>query len=309
MPINDLIGACCLVTGGNGFIGKHVVSRLEKLGSNVTSVDIILPEKKSRLPGIQYLQLDLQDKIEQTLSYDYVFNLAGFINHVAYTDGGRSVINAHYLGLLNLIEALNRDQLKGFVQIGSSDEYGNASSPQSEDLREQPISCYSTAKVAATHFAQMLARHESFPATVLRFFLVYGPGQNEQRFLPQIVKGCLQDSRFATSAGKQLRDFCYIDDVVDALLAAATTEQAWGEVFNIASGEPVTIQSVIAKVRAQVGSGEPLFGEIPYRPGENMSLYADVSKAERILNWKAKTSLEDGLLKTIEYYKVECETE
>ena len=170
------------------------------------------------------------------------------------------------------MEVLPRNKLKRFVQIGSSDEYGNAPAPQNEKMREQPISPYSLAKVASTHFLQMLYRSENFPAVTLRLFLTYGPGQDVKRFLPQIIQGCLNNADFPTSAGEQIRDFCFVEDAVRAVTQALTVPEAIGEVFNVASGEQVKIRTMIEIVCALTGSGKPLYGEVPYRPGENMEL-------------------------------------
>ena len=124
------------------------------------------------------------------------------------------MIDAHFRGLQNILEVLPRSRLKRFVQIGSSDEYGDAAAPQHEKLREAPISPYSLAKVACTHFLQMLHRTENFPGVTLRLFLTYGPGQDSKRFLPQIIRGCLDDRAFPASEGEQIRDFCNVHDTV-----------------------------------------------------------------------------------------------
>jgi nucleoside-diphosphate-sugar epimerase len=203
---------------------------------------------------------------------------------------------------MNLLDALVKDDLKGFVQVGSSDEYGPLQAPQNERLRESSISPYSFAKVAASHFIQMLNRTENFPGVVARFFLIYGPGQDDKRFLPQIIKACLKGEEFKTSEGKQLRDFCYVDDVVDALVQLALSDTAKGKVFNVASGEPVTIREMVEKIINIVGKGTPLWGAFPYRKGENMQLYADVSLIKK-LGWQPKVCLEEGLARTIKYYK------
>ena len=133
--------------------------------------------------------------------------------------------------------------------------------------------------------------------------MVYGPGQNDQRFLPQIIKGCLQGSSFSTSEGQQLRDFCYIDDVIEGIFLTLESSNANGEIINIASGEGVKIRTVIDEVVKIVGKGTPNYGQVPYRNGENMALYADISKSKKILDWKPEVSLEKGLEKTIDSYK------
>ena len=273
----------------------------------MTSVSLNPPTVIRFVNDVEYLHLDLTDRllVKKSLGedFDYVVNLGGYINHQLFRHGGRDLIETHFTALQNLLEVLPRRKLKRFVQIGSSDEYGNAPAPQHEELREQPISPYSLAKSAGTQFLQMLHRTEDFPAVTLRLFLTYGPGQASNRFLPQIIRGCLDDETFPTSAGQQLRDFCYVDDTVSAITKALTQSEVEGGVFNVASGEAVTIRTMIEKVCVLTGSGKPQFGEIAYRPGENMALYGDISKVRSILDWEPTISLGDGLKKTILFFE------
>ena len=120
----------------------------------------------------------------------------------------------------------------------------------------------------------------------MRLFLTYGPGQDNKRFFPQIIQGCLSGDPFPTSAGEQLRDFCYVDDIAQGILTALTNEQVNGEIINLASGNPVAIRDAIELIQTTLGKGTPEFGKVPYRAGENMALYADVSKAKKILGWE-----------------------
>jgi nucleoside-diphosphate-sugar epimerase len=292
-----------LVVGGSGFIGRHVAIRALGLGWDVTSLGITgaaSSQGKSvvaDLADAAALKVALPDP-----RFDYVVNCGGYIDHALFARGGRKLIDAHFGGLLNLVELLDRDALRSFVNIGSSDEYGGAAAPQEESQREAPISPYALGKTAATHFLQMLHRTEAFPAVTLRLFLTYGPGQNDRRFIPQIIEGCLAGRTFPTSAGEQLRDFCYIDDTVDAIFAALCTPAA-GEVMNVASGEPVSIRRMIETVRQMIGRGEPQFGALPYRPAENMALWANIEKAKKILDWAPHTNLIEGLSRTIAHYR------
>lgn len=297
-----------LVVGGGGFIGRYIVDRAVQLGWDVTSLNFSHrhPDPQSN-NAVRYLTADIASKIslEKVLGladFEYVVNCGGYVDHSSFFKGGRKVIDTHFIGVLNLVESLNRNVLKSFVNIGSSDEYGSCPAPQTELCRESPISPYSLAKVAASHFLQMLFCTESFPATTLRLFLTYGPRQDRNRFLPQIILGCLNNSTFATSEGEQLRDFCYISDTVDAVFSVFESSKAHGEILNIASGNPVSIRHVINNVKSQIGSGNPKFGEVAYRKGENMSLYANIEKAEKILGWKPKVMLDEGLDKTIRWY-------
>ena len=297
-----------LVVGGSGFIGCHLCRAALDRGYTVTSLSL---NGQTPLPdGIIRLKGDLSDvtSLRKQFSgqpFEYIVNCGGYIDHCSYFSGGRSLIRAHFDGVQNLLEAIDPNSIKRFVQIGSSDEYGNTEAPQSETDREAPISPYSLAKTAATHFLQMLWRTDRFPAVILRFFLVYGPGQNDKRFLPQIIRGCLQNRRFPVSEGRQLRDFTYVDDIIEGVFRAVDIPDVCGRVMNLATGIPVTVRGVIERVRSMVGLGQPEFGSIPYRPGENMALWADNKLACELLGWAPKVSLEEGLARTIKYCRNE----
>jgi len=303
-----LKGPRILIVGGNGFIGNHIVNNAIGLGWEVTSLG--LKAADSRIKNrhkLRYVSADISNltSLRSALletSFEYVVNCGGYIDHCPYSAGGREVLDTHFSGVLNLVEILDKTALKAFINIGSSDEYGNLMAPQNELNREEPISPYSFGKVAATQFLQMLWRTEKFPATTLRLFLAYGPGQNQNRFLPQIINGCLQDKSFPTSFGQQVRDFCYIDDIVEAIFSTLHSNNACGEVINIASGQPISIYNIINTVKSLIGTGNPMFGEVEYRIGENMELYADISKSNSLLGWAPQVPLEKGLSKTIRWY-------
>jgi len=297
-----------LIVGGTGFIGKNLALSSLEQGFKVTVISLNLSADSERIDGVEYVQADITDfvQLQERLfitTFDYVVNLSGYVNHSRFMEGGQSVIDAHFYGVSNLIQLLNWKKIKRFVQIGSSDEYGEAPAPQNEEMREFPISSYSMGKVAATHLLQMLSRTEEFPAVTLRLFLVYGEGQSKERFLPQIVQGCLLGKHFPASEGKQLRDFCYVDDITRGILLALKSDDVNGEVINLASGVPISIRKIVELVQETIGKGTPDFGAIPYRIGENMALYADNSKAARILGWLPTITIEEGIEKTVSYYQ------
>ena len=308
MEINNRILNRLLVVGGAGFIGQHVVKKSLSHGFEVTILSNNDCKAVDKLGGVTYLSADISHKASLLSSlngavFDYVINLGGYIDHANYSNGGDRIYDVHFNGVRNLVDCLDKSKIKGFVQIGSSDEYGNNSAPQIETQREMPISPYSCAKVASTHFLQTLYRTEMFPAVILRPFLVYGPGQSEERFIPQIIKGCTSRQEFPVSKGEQLRDFCFIDDFIQAVFSALDNHSAHGEVINIASGKPISIKKMINTIVDIIGSGEPQFGQVVYRDGENMALYGDTTKAKEILGWKSSVSLRQGLLETIKWVK------
>ena len=300
-----------LVIGGTGFIGQHLIEKLQSLSSEVISISLSNNNDKTdnKHPDATYFSVDISDanalKKIPSNEFDYVVNLGGYIDHSPFENKGKNIINVHLFGLMNLVEFINKKTLKKFIQIGSSDEYGNNTAPQKEVFREMPFSPYSFSKACGTHFLQMLGQSDGFPSTVLRLFLVYGPGQHHERLIPQIIKGCLEDKEFSLSPGNQLRDFCYVGDVVEAIVRALGSKESSGNVINIGSGKPVTIKTVVKEISSIVGLGKPLFGDIPYREYENMELFPDVLKAKQILNWSAKTELREGLIKTIDAFRYE----
>ena len=297
-----------IVIGGTGFIGSHAVKEAVGRGFSVLVISKNTPSLSSRIKSVEYISLNVTIKKDlfnhiNKRNIHYVINLGGYIDHANYSNGVSEVYDVHFNGVRNLVDCLDKSKIKGFVQIGSSDEYGNNSAPQIETQREAPISPYSCAKVTSTHFLQTLYRTEMFPAVILRPFLVYGPGQSEERFIPQIIKGCTNRQEFPVSKGEQLRDFCFIDDFIQAVFSALDNHSAHGEVINIASGKPISIKKMINTIVDIIGSGEPQFAQVAYRNGENMALYGDTTKAKEILGWKTSVSLRQGLLKTIKWVK------
>ena len=296
-----------LVVGGSGFIGKAIVMRGVSMDLEVESLGLTIPSEDQQVPNVNYLNADITDnKSLQAISkqkYHYVVNTGGYIDHANFMDGGDHLINSHFNGVVNLVKSIDRSNLLSFINIGSSDEYSNAVAPHHESIRENPISPYPAGKVASTHFLQMLHKTEQFPSTTLRLFLCYGPGQDVKRFLPYLISQCVANDEIKVSPGEQLRDYCYIDDIVSAVFLAMSDKNADGKVYNIASGEPISIRSVVEKVVDIIGSGKPNFGAMPYRQGESMELYADISLVMNELGWHPTTQLNEGLEQTISYYR------
>ncbi len=297
-----------LIVGGTGFLGFHFAKEALKRNYNIYSLSTNPPVKGRFLSGINYIYIDLLNKnallkfLGKT-KFDYVINFVGYVDHRFFKDGGENVFENHFTSTLNLIKFLQKDELKTFLQVGSSDEYGNNKSPQSENFRESPITPYSFAKVALCHLLQMLYKTEKFPAVIIRLFLVYGPNQNQERFLPTIIKKAITDEKILVSPGEQIRDFCYIDDVIEAIFLTLNNKRVYGEVINIASGEPIKIKKVVDCVTNFLNKNKAKFGALNYREKESMNLFADINKANQILNWSPKISLKEGLERTINWYQ------
>ena len=296
-----------LVFGGNGFIGKNFVNKFYR--NNL--VTVVYYKKKfnfKKKKNVEYINLDIRNNNQiakkLSLNYDYIINLSGYVDHSNLFDKGFDVIDTHLLGLFNLVNYFKKsNQLKKFIQIGSGDEYGNNIMPFKEFKREQPTSPYSYSKVAANHFVEMSFKNIEFPAVGCRIFLSYGPYQDYNRLIPQVIYGCLNNLSFPVSSGKQYRDFCYIDDVVNAIEVLIKSKKTSGNIYNIGSGKPIMVKSIIKKINKIIGTGNPKFGNNPLRKNENLKLFANTDKIFNDTKWKPKIHIDDGLKKTIKYYK------
>jgi nucleoside-diphosphate-sugar epimerase len=190
--------------------------------------------------------------------------------------------------------------------MGTCEEYGSSTVPFHEGLREAPVSAYSFSKATATQLLQTLYRTHRLPVVVLRPSLVYGPGQQPDMFLPALIQALLREEAFPMSAGRQTRDFVYIDDMVEAMIKASRQSDALGKAINISCGTPTILRDLALLVARIIGNDcERLIklGEVPYRLAEIMEYVANPNLAKSILNWSPSTSLEKGLSQTIDYYR------
>ena len=296
-----------LVLGGTGFIGKHVIKKAISKKWHVSSASLSLPNKKGRIKKVKYYKVDLRSfsSIKKKLNkpYTYIINLAGYINYSSVKKDYNKIIKEHYTSVKNIITAIPQSNLKKFIQIGSSAEYGLSKAPQNEKTKLLPKTIYSKAKVKTTKYLNKIYKEKKYPFAIGRLFLTYGPGQNKNRFVPQIIENCLKDKNFPTTSGKQIRDFCYVDDTVEAIFLILTNKKTIGGTFNIASGIPVKIKTVINLINKIIRKGNPVFNKRKPHPSENEVLYADIRKIKKLLNWKTKTTLMQGLKKTINSIK------
>ena len=296
-----------LVVGGTGFIGYHIIKEAKKRKWNVTSISLGKPKKKRFHKNVQYKQADIRNykslKKKISSNYDFVVNAGGYGKHPDFNKSGEKLFDSHFLGLINLIKALSKQRLKKFIQIGSSAEYGKIKSPQIENSQCLPKTPYALAKFSCTNFLQNFYQIDNFPVTILRFFLVYGPNQDNNRILPQVIENCLKNRKFPTTKGDQYCDFCFIDDAVKAIFKTLVSKKTNGEIINIGFGKPIKIKNTINLARKLIGKGKPQFGKLKYKKETNMKLYPDIKKAKRIIGWYPKVKFLQGLKLTIATYK------
>jgi len=257
--------------------------------------------KKVKYINTDVCNIRLLKKKLKNLSFEYIVNLSGYIDHSPLDQKGLETYYQHIYSLLNIVKVIPKKKLEKFIQIGSSAEYGLKYSNQ-ETTRENPLTFYSAGKTAATHLSEMLFQSEKIPITVLRFFQVYGPRQKNDRLIPYVIKNCLKNKSFKLTKCKQIRDFCYIDDIVDAIILTLKSKKTSGNVYNVGSGKGVKLNKLIKKIQRMIGRGKPKIGGIPYQKIENMRLVGNINKFKKHLKWRPKVGLEHGLKLTIKSF-------
>jgi nucleoside-diphosphate-sugar epimerase len=219
--------------------------------------------------------------------------------------GGRDdIFQTNVLGALNLLDATLDLDYTRFVHAGSSMEYGINDEPMSETDLADPATFYGATKAAATLFCRQYARTHGKPIAVLRFFSVYGPWEASSRLIPTAIREALRGGELDLTEPGYRRDFVFVEDVVEALLAAAGTAGIDGEIINIGSGRQTSNEEVVETI--QVLAGRRLrvrAGAYPARPTDTTHWVADIRKAERLLGWRPRHTLEDGISKTISWFR------
>ncbi len=323
-----LSGKRVLVTGGAGFIGSHLVDRLIERNEVVVlddfssgSIDNIKHNMKR--DGFTLIKGDILDKStvkEAVRDVDVVFHQAAVVGVKHYVENPLRVLTTNVFGTHNLIDASLENGVEKFVFASTSEIYGkNDNIPLSEEdnrvLGPTNIArwCYSTSKAIDEHFLFAYREEYGFPVVILRYFNVYGPRQGTSDYsgvIPIFIRRVLRgESPLIHGDGNQTRAFIYVSDAVEATLLAASKSEAVGTVFNVGSMEEVTINQLARLIIELAGATEVKPRHIPHNEFYGPSYedirrrVPDIRKAERILGFKPKTSLKDGLKKTIEWYR------
>ncbi len=292
-----------LVVGGTGFIGYHIIKEAKKRKFKVSSISKNKPKIARRLKGIKYIFADFSkyNSLKKKLNekYDFVINAGGYGTNPDFGKEGDKLILSHFQGLINLLKILPLKNVKKFVQIGSSAEYGNINSPIKETAKCLPRTPYSIAKYLCSKHLLNLSKKHKYSVTVFRLFQVYGPKQDKNRILPYLIDNCRKNKVFLTTKGNQLCDFCFIDDVVLAIFESLTNKKSNGEIINLGFGKPIKIKFLVNMVKKLLSGGKPKFGGLKYKKGINMNNFPNIKKAKKILNWRPTTNLLNGITKTI----------
>ena len=315
-------GVKCLITGGLGFIGSSLAIRLVQMGAEVTVVDAMIPEYGGNMFNIEPVKNDVHINLcdvcdTHAMNYlvreqDYVFHLAGQVSHVLSLSNPFPDIEFNIIGTAVLMEACKKDNPGArVIYTGTRGQYGPAVKlPVSEDAPTNPKGIYEISNLTAEKIIKVYNDVHDISSVLLRLTNVYGPRAQMKHshygVVNWFIRLAVDDETIKVFGdGSILRDFLYVDDCVEALLMSAVCEEATGEVLNVGIDRPTNFVELAETIVSVAGTGRWEFA--PFSPErkaqEPGDFYSDVSKIKRIVGWEPTTLLEDGLRKTIAYYR------
>lgn len=311
-----------LVTGGLGFVGSSLSIRLAEAGAEVLIVDNMLPRQGGNLFNIE----PVKDKVKVNISdirnptsmnhlvkgMDYIFHIAGQVNHVDSVKDPLNDLSINVEGTLVLMEALRMNNPEARVIFtGTRGEYGSSLTlPVAENHAINPIGIYAITNFAAERIVLTYHNLHHIKSVCLRITNTFGPrhqmAHDEYGVFNWFIRKAMDNEIIPIFGdGRILRDYLYIDDLTESMLAIAGSEKVYGEVYNIGSGVPLSFVDLAKKIIEIAGTGKVDYTEFTserkaLEPGD---YYADISKIKAAIGWKPEISLDDGIKRTIEYYK------
>jgi UDP-glucose 4-epimerase len=311
-----------LVTGGAGFIGSHLSRRLLAEGHAVSVVDDESNSRRENAPaGVQYLRGDVTKRAEIEPAFasgpDAVCHIAGQVSIIRSFSDPIADLRTNVEGTLNILQLCLKYKVPRVIHASSMTLYGDCRTvPTPETEPACPDSYYGITKLAAERYVHATAKRPdlgfNFHVISLRMFSVYGPGQsfsNPYQGVLGIFSGNVLRGEPITiyGDGEQTRDFVFIDDIVEGWIRALDTPASVGGVFNLGSGQSLSINQLAQSVIAAFGHGPGGYKVIraPARPGEQRTVQADIRHARSVLGWEPRTTFESGLAETVRWARKE----
>ena len=304
-----------LVTGGAGFIGSNIAEKLVEMGEEVVVFDNLSTGHEGNIEhfrqGIKFVKGDIRSasEVRDALDgVDHVLHQAALASVPRSIDDPVLVNEVNVGGTLTVLEESRHAGVKSLVYAASSSAYGDSEVlPKREDMLPEPLSPYAISKLVGEHYCSVYSKVYGLPTVSIRYFNVFGPRQDPASqyaaVIPIFVTHLLEGkSPTIYGDGEQSRDFTYVGNVVRANIIAARWEQAAGQVINVACGGRFTLNELYQMLCELTGvSIDPVYAET--RPGDVKHSHADISMAEKLLGYSVETGLEEGLKRTVEWYK------
>ncbi len=306
-----------LVTGGAGFIGSHIAAHLCSLGADVRVLDNFSTGKRENLDGlpVTVIEGDIRDRAcvaSAVNGMDTVFHQAALCSVTRSMEDPVSTHDVNVNGTLNLLEAARRFKLRRFVMASSSSVYGDSDIfPKHEEMATDPLSPYAVSKLVCEFYCQLYWKAFGLDTVALRYFNVFGPRQDPSSeysaVVPRFVQAMVQGvSPHIYGDGMQSRDFTYVDDVVQANIAAASSLYAPGQVMNVACGNRWSLIDLINNLERLLKlQTRPVFEDA--RSGDVKHSQASIHKAKTLIGFAPEVTFEDGLRCTVDWFKTRQE--
>jgi UDP-glucose 4-epimerase len=308
----------CLVTGGAGFIGSHIVRRLVKQGYAVRVVDNLSTGAESRLSdirrSIEFIKADLA---EPGVCDDVVSGIQYVLHQAAVPSVPRSIrepLSTHRSNVtatLNLLESCRKNNVRRLIYASSSSIYGDTEVlPKREEMAPNPLSPYALQKFVSERYCQLYKQLFNLESVCLRYFNIFGPFQDPNSeysaVIPKFIRKLLgREPLTVFGDGEQSRDFTYVENVVEANLRALEAAEAQGKVLNIGCGERITLNRLIRSLEEILGIHATV-NYVPPRAGDVRHSLADISQAKNILGYSPLVGVEEGLRRTVEAMRAEA---
>lgn len=282
------------------------VHALTSTVSSVYPVRLVDLRDRVRLHGGSLADRSAMDVVVATVRPDVVFHLGAYTHVGTSWDRVDECVQTNVQGTVNLLQALAPHGYARFVNTGTSEIYGDVEVPFCESGPVNPVSPYSVAKYAAERYCRMFLQGRGWPVVMLRPFNAYGPWQSPDRVVPEIIARALRREPLRMTQGRQTREFNFVEDLVEGFVRAATVEGVEGEIINLGCGEEVSMRDLAVLLLRLLGNPiEAEFGALPERPTEIWRMRADTTKAADVLGWRSSVPLEEGLRRTIAWYRDE----
>jgi nucleoside-diphosphate-sugar epimerase len=301
-----------LVTGGAGFIGSHLCEELLRRGHQVRVSDDLSTGKRGNLQkGVEFVEGDLADLATARRVVEgchYVLHQAAIPPVPRSVKDPLTSHRANVDATVNMLIAARDAGVKRLVFAGSSSAYGDTPTlPKREDMPNGPLSPYALQKVIGEQYLQMFTKLYGLETVTIRYFNVFGPRQDPSSPYSGVISvfaTALLDGRSPKiyGDGEQTRDFTYVANVVDGVLRACEAPGVSGEIINVATGGRISLNQLFRTMRELIGGSiEPSYSDP--RPGDVRDSQADISKARRLLGYEPTVSFEEGLRRTVEWYR------
>ena len=295
--------SCVAITGAGGFIGSALTRALARGDAGVRALVGAPDDVVSEPPaGVRAVRGDIADAgLVHSLvaGCDTVVHLAGPPSVGASFDDPQRYVHAHVAGTTNVLQACRAANVRRLVYVSSAEIYGNAGvDPVEESAPPDPRSPYAASKLAAEEMIRAFLHFSEFSACVLRPFSVYGPRQSSYSLIQTISRQAMANDTIRLSDLKPVRDYCYLDDVVEAIVAGCFAPIDGFAVCNIGSGTGTSVRALAELILAQLGKTLPIEqnGTAARPPRADIyALVANIDRAKRVLNWSPRTTLAEGL--------------